>query len=93
MTEHNLICTVAIELSRSRWVVGALPPVGTKVTVKTMGGGDTYQLMAHLNRTEAELASELGRPVELKICYEAGYDGFWLARFLRDRGLDVYVSS
>ncbi|MCF3934361.1 transposase [Acuticoccus sp. M5D2P5] len=91
MTEHNLICTVAIELSRSRWVVGALPPDGTKVTVKAMGGGDTAQLMAHLNRIEAELESELGRPVELKICYEAGYDGFWLARFLRDRGLDVYV--
>lgn len=91
MTEHNLICTVAIELSRSRWVVGALPPESTKVTVKTMGGGDTDRLMAHLNRIEAELESELGRPVELKICYEAGYDGFWLARFLRDRGLDVYV--
>lgn len=26
MTEVRLICTVAIELSRSRWVIGALPP-------------------------------------------------------------------
>ena len=29
--------------------------------------------------------------VDLKICYECGYDGFWLARFLKDRGIDVLV--
>jgi transposase len=37
------------------------------------------------------LKKEFGEAVELKICFEAGYDGFWLARFLRDRGLDVFV--
>jgi transposase len=47
--------------------------------------------MEHLNRIEARLQKEFGQPVELKICYEAGYDGFWLARFLRDRGFDAYV--
>jgi len=91
MTEDRLICTVAIELSRSRWVVGALPPRGAKVAVGAVSGGDTERLMEHLNRIEGRLQREFGQPVELKVCYEAGYDGFWLARFLRDRGLDVYV--
>lgn len=91
MTEECLICTVAIELSRSRWIIGALPPRGTKVAVATVAGGNTEQLMAHLNRVEARLKREFGERVEVKICFEAGYDGFWLARFLRDRGLDVYV--
>jgi transposase len=49
------------------------------------------RLMENLNRIQIHLAREFGRPVELKICFEAGFDGFWLARFLRDRGLDVYV--
>jgi transposase len=47
--------------------------------------------MEHLNKIEARLTREFSQRVELKICYEAGYDGFWLARFLRNRGLDVYV--
>lgn len=91
MTERPLICTVAIELSRARWVIGALAPRGTKVTVGAVPGGDTERLMEHLNKIEARLAREFCQPVELKICFEAGYDGFWLAQFFRDRGLDVYV--
>ena len=91
MSEERLICTVAIELGRSRWLVGALPPRGTKVTVASIGGGDTERLMEHLNKVEARLKRDFGQPVELKVCFEAGYDGFWLARFLRDRGLDVDV--
>ena len=47
--------------------------------------------MEHLNRLEVRLSREFGQPVEIKVCFEAGFDGFWLARFLRDRGLDVYV--
>jgi transposase len=47
--------------------------------------------MEHLNKIETRLVREFCQPVELKICFEVGYDGFWLARFLRDRGLDIYV--
>lgn len=91
MTDAPLICTVAIELSRARWVIGALPPKGTRVTVGAVRGGDTERLMEHLNKIEARLTREFGQVVELKVCFEAGYDGFWLARFLRDRGIDIYV--
>ena len=51
MTEPHLICTVAIELSRARWVIGALLPRGTKVTVGAVPGGDTERLMELLNTT------------------------------------------
>jgi len=37
------------------------------------------------------LPREFGQAVEIKVCFEAGYDGFWLARFLRDRGIDICV--
>jgi hypothetical protein len=53
MTEDLLICTAAIELSRARWVVGALPPEGAKVAVTAVGGGDTDRLTGHLNKIQA----------------------------------------
>jgi transposase len=86
-----LFCTVAIELSRSRWLIGVLPPRGTKVSVRAIAGGDTARLMEHLDKTTGLLARQFGTPVGLKVCFEAGYDGFWLARFLRDRGVEVFV--
>ena len=91
MTDPHLICTVALELSRTRWVLGVLPPRGIKVTIGAVPGGDTERLMAYLQKLQARLADEFGQAVDVKICYEAGYDGFWLARFLRARDLDVYV--
>jgi transposase len=86
-----LMCTVAIELSRSRWMIGALPPRATKVSTRAIGGGDTVRLMDHLGKIKSSLEEQFGAPVALKVCFEAGYDGFWLARFLQDRGIDVFV--
>jgi transposase len=86
-----LFCTVAIELSRSRWLIGVLPPRSTKVSVRAIAGGDTARLMEHLDKTRGLLARRFGTPVGLKVCFEAGYDGFWLARLLRDRGVEVFV--
>jgi transposase len=87
-----LFCTVAIELSRSRWRIGVLPPRSTKVSVRAIAGGDTARLMEHLDKTTGLLARRFGTPVGLKVCFEAGYDGFWLARFLRDRGVECSCS-
>lgn len=91
MSEAPLICTVAIELSRSRWMIGVLPPRSTKVAVSAVAGGDTGRLLVQLHQLQERLAREFEQPVEIKICFEAGYDGFWLGRFLRDRGHDAYV--
>ena len=86
-----LICTVAIELSRSRWVIGVLPPSAMKVSIQAIAGGDTARLMDHLGKIKTRLSEQFSAPVSLKVCFEAGYDGFWLARFLRDHGVDVFV--
>src|SRR6476619_758878 len=37
------------------------------------------------------MARELGRPVEVMSCYEAGYDGFWLHRVLEAHGIHNHV--
>ena len=53
---------------------------------------DETGLLSLLNRWRAEAEKESGRPIR-RICvaYEAGRDGFWLARWLRDRGIEAHV--
>lgn len=84
-------CFVALELSRSKWLVGALFPGQDKVTTTTVAGGDTAELLSVLERI-ANKATDRGHSnVRLRVCFEAGYDGFWLARFLIARGIDTTV--
>ena len=37
------------------------------------------------------VAKVTGQTPTVMLCYEAGYDGFWLARFLEQRGIDCFV--
>ncbi len=84
-------CYIALELSRSKWLVGALLPGCSKITTTLVPGGDTAALLDVLTRLAARAALDAGSPVALKVCYEAGYDGFWLARFLIGHGIETHV--
>ena len=83
-------CYVALELSRARWLIGALLPGRSKVTTTLVPGGDTAALLDVLTRLAARAARDRGAPVSLQVCYEAGYDGFWLARFLINQGIETH---
>jgi transposase len=85
-------CYVALELSRAKWLVGALLPGRSKVTTTVVPGGDTAALLDALVRFAARAGRETGQAVAaVKVCFEAGYDGFWLARFLFARGIETHV--
>jgi transposase len=84
-------CYVALELSRAKWLVGALLPGRSKVTTMLVAGGDTVGLLDALGRFAARAGRETGRAVPVRVCFEAGYDGFWLARFLLARGIETHV--
>lgn len=84
-------CHVALELSRAKWVVGILFPGSTKVTTSTVVGGDTAALLRRLIQTQATAELRSGGDVRLRVCFESGYDGFWLARFLINHGIDTWV--
>jgi transposase len=86
-----VVCPVALELSRSTWLVGVLPPNGARVRSFAVRGGNAEGLLERLRAIAGRLAVELGRDVELKVGFEAGFDGFWLARFLLQRGVDTLV--
>ena len=84
-------CYVALELSRAKWLVGALLPGRSKVTTTVVPGGDTAALLDALGRFAARAGRETGQTVSVRVCFEAGYDGFWLARFLLARGIETHA--
>ncbi len=84
-------CYVALELSRSKWLIGALLPGRSRITTTLVPGGDTAALLDVLTRLAARAALHTGGPVAFRVCYEAGYDGFWLARFLIGHGIETHV--
>jgi transposase len=90
-TSSTQDCYIALELSRAKWLVGALLPGRSKITTTLVPGGDTAALLDVLTRLAARATRDSGAPVVLKACYEAGYDGFWLARFLISHGIETHV--
>jgi transposase len=82
---------VALELSRSTWLVAVHSPVVDKVGQHRLAGGDTEGLLELITRKRMQVAEKLGRPVRVACCFEAGYDGFWLHRWLCAQGVENRV--
>jgi transposase len=81
---------VALELSRSKWLVGVGAPWKWTVRRHQVEGGDLCGLLALLRRIGAEEERRNGLPAKVHICFEAGRDGHWLYRALKSEGYDVY---
>jgi transposase len=90
--DHEDVRVLAsIELSLKRWRVASVSPDVDKISRIDVAGGDAAGLLQRLERWGAECARRLGRPVGVTVCYEAGRDGFWLARYLEAHGIAVLV--
>ena len=77
---------VAFELSKAKWKLGVLLPGSEKLSRYTIAGGDLAALTARLSDMRAK-AGRCGKPVRILSCYEAGFDGHWLHRWLTDQGV------
>lgn len=84
-------CLIAIELSKASWVVGVQTPLSNKTSQYRLTAGDWKSLLKLIERIRGQVSRELGRPVEMISCYEAGYDGFWLHRLLEAHGVRNHV--
>ena len=86
--EATLICVV--ELSRSSWLIAGMIPGIERQPLKKLEP-DPERLMQVIERWRDE-AVRAGRMVtRIVLAYEAGRDGFWLARWLRARGVETHV--
>ena len=84
-------CFVAIELSKSSWVAGFQTPLSKQTSRYQVKACDPKPLLELIERVRTRVAREVGRPVEVMSCYEAGYDGFWLHRVLEAHGIRNHV--
>jgi transposase len=79
-----------IELSNASWLVaGTLPGVARRPLKKLDPDPAALENLLTRWRGEAETS---GRPISrMIVAYEAGRDGFWLARWLCARGFETHV--
>ena len=81
---------VVVEMSQSSWLVHAAVPGLERRPMKKLPVDEVGLLsLLHRWRDEAEKAG--GAVPRICVAYEAGRDGFWLARWLRDRDIEAHV--
>ena len=84
----TIVCV--IELSSKSWLLAGTVP-GVKRQPKKKLSTNEHDLVAQIERWRAE-AVKAGQAIKrIVVAFEAGRDGAWLARFLRDRGIEAYV--
>ena len=81
----------ALELSKNSWLLAIQLPGRDNPSLHPIKGGDADGLIAKLDAARERLAKVSGQVPKVILCYEAGYDGFWLARFLELRVVDCRV--
>jgi transposase len=82
---------VAMKLSKSAWLLAAQGSPSGKASSHRLEGGDIAGLLVLLRRLQAREQQACGRPVQIILGYEAGYDGFWLQRRLAAEGITCWV--
>ena len=81
---------VVIEMSQSSWLVAGIIPGINRQPLKKLAAAETA-LLGLLHRWRDE-ATKAGRTVSrIVVAFAAGRDGFWLARWLRTRGIEADV--
>src|SRR5580693_9578468 len=79
-----------IEMSLRSWLVAGIVPGVERQPLKKLAL-DESALLKLLNRWREE-AEKAGRRIErIAVAFEAGRDGFWLARWLEARGVEANV--
>jgi transposase len=81
---------VVVEMSKASWLVTSIVPGVERQPLKKLEP-DATALLRLIERWRNE-AVHAGRPIRrIALAYEAGRDGFWLARWLVARGIEAHV--
>ena len=88
--EQSTTLIAVIEKSLSSWLVAGIVPGLDRHPLKKLGA-DEDALLRLLHRWREE-AAKFGHTItRIAVAFEAGRDGFWLARWLRVRGVEAFV--
>src|SRR5262245_11037403 len=85
---HTLIAVV--EMSQKSWLIAGIIPGVERQPLKKIEA-DENELLKLLDRWRKE-AEKAGHAINrIAVAFEAGRDGFWVARWLRSRGIEAQV--
>src|SRR5437660_5756955 len=88
--EQDATLIAVIEMGQSSWLIAGIVPGVERQPLKKLGVDEGALLkLLHRWREEAEKAGH--RIKRIAVAFEAGRDGFWLARWLRACGIEVHV--
>jgi transposase len=87
--DQDTTLIAVVEMSQSSWLVAGMIPGVERHPAKKLEASEVLLSLLHRWREEAIKA---GRTVaRITVAFEAGRDGFWLARWLLARGIEAYV--
>ena len=87
--QYNTLIAV-IEMSQSSWLVAGIVPGVERHPLKKLEP-DEKALLQLLQRWREEAVKAGHTITRISVAFEAGRDGFWLARWLRARDIDAHV--
>lgn len=87
--QDNTIIAV-IEMSLNSWLVAGIVPGIERHPLKKLSFNEEM-LLNLLHRWRDEAVKARHTITRIVVAFEAGRDGFWLARWLRTRGIEAYV--
>ena len=89
--EHDKTVFVALELSRSHWLIAISLPHSEKMSKYRVAAADTAALLSLLSRLKMQAEECCGETVRVVSIHEAGLDGFSVHRLLQANGIDSHV--
>jgi transposase len=88
--QQDSTLVAVVEMSRSSWLVAGIVPGIGRHPLKKLDPSEEA-LLALLRRWRDEAAGAGRTITRLAVAFEAGRDGFWLARWLRARDVEAHV--
>jgi transposase len=88
--EQDATLIAVIEMGQSSWLVAGIVPGVERLPLKKLAV-DERALLNLLHRWREEAIRAGHRIKRIAVAFEAGRDGFWLARWLRARGIEAHV--
>jgi transposase len=80
---------LALELSRKKWKLGFNDGKQMRARIRTIEAGDFQALHGEIEQAKKHYG--LAATARTVSCYEAGREGFWLHRALKEKGIDNII--
>ena len=77
-TSNEQSIYAALELSKNSWLLALQVPGRDNPSLHPLMGGDAEGMMAKLDAARQRVAEDTDKSPAVTLCYEAGYDGFWV---------------